>query len=971
MQARTDKIPDGIWAKKGEREGRFYWLPLKQHLEDTKNVTEFLWDRWLCEGQKSLIARSINVLEKECDNAIIAKKTALFLAAIHDLGKCSPAFCTKKGFGNSPDLEYAILEKLQQSGFLEMDNFNNTDANRSPHTVAGQYLLHNFNVCDDIASIVGAHHGKPVDHIWEYENDSYLGQGAYLKNYYQDDDCSSEIFKKWDNAHRVIFDWALKVSGFESEDDLPSLGLSAQIQLLGILTMADWIASNEKYFPLIGIDMNDVENGFLRANGYFKWEKSNIWKPGEINNPIQIYENRFNFKPRNMQKIMAEIVMKTENPGFFILEAPMGLGKTEAALVAAEELAAKTRRSGIFFGLPTQATSNGIFQRIADWIDNLEKENKNCNANTSSMDYFLEGDGDYEIKQKSIRLCHGKAYLNEKFLSFASSINVDDIENQGENASAIIVNQWFSGKKTAALDDFVIGTVDQLLMMALKQNHLALRHLGFSKKVVIIDEVHAYDAYMSQYLKMALQWLGFYQVPVILLSATLPAATRKALVETYQIGKSKSFNNNQNTDNYRDVIKDLELVNNNYPAITYSDGAEIKQEVNFINEKDKIIEIKKIDDNNLMQLLKDLRGKGGVIGIIVNTVKRAQTLGDKLLKYFGEQNVEIFHSAFLATDRVKKEENLIRAIGKNGDRPNFKIIIGTQVLEQSLDIDFDVMITDIAPMDLLLQRIGRLQRHEIERLDCYKNPKLYVLGISEDFKFDLGSSVVYGDYLLASTQYYLPEIIKIPSDISNLVQKVYGNNDEELLNEGKISEELKERYKSFKGEHDSKIKSLEIKANAYRLQRPLKDSKKASLIGWLEKRIPNDSEETASATVRDIEDSIEVIAVKKIGSGYGFLCAAEDISKEVSDKNIARELAKNTFTLPKILSKSYNIDDTIHKLEEYNIKNLKEWQNSFWLKGAMGIIFDENLEFEIGSIKLKYDAILGILYDVKGSDSFE
>ena len=75
-----------------------------------------------------------------------------------------------------------------------------------------------------------------------------------------------------------------------------------------------------------------------------------------------------------------------------------------------------------------------------------------------------------------------------------------------------------------------------------------------------------------------------------------------------------------------------------------------------------------------------------------------------------------------------------------------------------MDIDFDVMITDIAPMDLLLQRIGRLQRHEIERLDCYKNPKLYVLGISEDFKFDLGSSVVYGDYLLTKTQYYLPPV---------------------------------------------------------------------------------------------------------------------------------------------------------------------------------------------------------------------
>src|SRR5699024_786567 len=191
--------------------------------------------------------------------------------------------------------------------------------------------------------------------------------------------------------------------------------------------------------------------------------------------PQELYEKRFGFKePHNIQKTFTDIIEQSAGSEIFILEAPMGIGKTEAALIGVEQLAKKTGRNGLFFGLPTQATSNGIYPRIYSWLNKISKE----------FDENLP-----------IRLAHGKAALNDDFSSLARNINIDE-----KRKDSIFVNEWFSGRKTTALDDFVVGTVDQFLLLALKQKHLALRHLGFSKKVIIIDEVHSYDSYMSQYL---------------------------------------------------------------------------------------------------------------------------------------------------------------------------------------------------------------------------------------------------------------------------------------------------------------------------------------------------------------------------------------------------------------------------------------------------------------------------------------
>lgn len=1023
MSENYDKELMCIWAKKRETKGQFFWLPLKQHLEDTANVIEHLWGRWLSEGQRNFISAGITSSsqisfdgeeQQQKNNAKTAKNLAIFLAAVHDIGKATPAFCTKKGFSNSPDLDVILLEKLEGIGFTDIKYFDDKNADKSPHNIAGQYLLHEYGIEDDISSIIGAHHGKPVNDSYGISvNGSYLKQGAYLNNYYQDGeskfDSESEVHKKWDQLQRQVLKWALERSKFNSVNDLPDVSQSAQVLLWGLLTMADWIASNEAYFPLIYIEQCGVDNNFARINGYFKWSKSDVWEPKEIKDVSERYKARFGseskpeFKPRDVQKSMAETVMNTEEPGIFILEATTGIGKTEAALIAAEELAYKTGRSGLFFGLPTQATSNGIFPRIVDWMRKLEKLEMAQNESTVKCDDLYECE--MEDHNKSIRLCHGKAYLNEVFRSLASSINLDESENgisedkseKRISESEIIVNQWFSGRKTAVLDDFVVGTVDQLLMMSLKQKHLALRHLGLSKKVVIIDEVHAYDAYMSQYLKRTLQWLGAYKVPVILLSATLTAQSRLELLNAYQSGRIKNITDDLELKRFKENRSNLQFISNRYPIITYTDGYEVKQKSDFPKDADKEIRVRRISDEDLKDLLLDFSKRGGVIGVIVNTVKRAQLIGSQLLEMFGDETVDIIHSAFIATDRARKEEKLLKTIGKDGDRPKFKIIIGTQVLEQSLDIDFDVLITDLAPMDLLLQRIGRLQRHEIHRDVYYRDPTVYIMGLSESLEFDKGSSIVYGDYLLTKTQYYLlgTDIIKIPGDVSELVNKVYANEEEKM----DIPEDLKGKYSEFKKKHEGKIKSLRKKVMAFQLSSPKEilsssqipsptripsssktsnptpnmsssSAAKGSLVGWLKNDIPGDSDEKASAKVRDTEDTIEVIAVKKIGSGYGFFETDEDISKRVDEDSIAKELAKHTFTLPKLLSKKYNIDDTIKELEEYNSNNLREWQTSIWLKGSLGIIFDENDEFELAGVKLQYNEKLGVLYDMKGSDVF-
>lgn len=923
-----------FWAKKDEKNGRFFWLPLYQHLEDTKNIIGLLWEHWLCEGQRKLIEKSI-VENPKCTG----KKLVMFLGAVHDIGKATPVFQSKKGYINSEDLDNELCEKLERSGFNKIVDFHSTAAAKTPHNIAGQYLLLNYGVSEDIAVIIGGHHGKPVDELIDIKEE----MSAHRVNYFQSEDETSVIYKRWEKEQGKILKWALNSCGFEGVNDLAKIKQPAQVILLGLLIMADWIASNERYFPLLGIDESfvlDKDSRYKKA--FLEWKKSDNWEPAEIFDFKEIYNDRFGYKPRDVQSVLADTIANTKDIGIIILEAPMGIGKTEASLVAAEQLAAKTDRSGMFFGLPTQATSNGIFPRILNWLSKIK---------------------DDENEVVSVRLSHGKAYLNEQFSGLARNINID-----GEKSSNLFVNEWFSGRKTASLDDFVVGTIDQFLMTALKQRHLPLRHLGFSKKVVILDEVHAYDAYMSRYLMKAIEWMGAYGVPVMLLSATLPENRRIEIIENYMMGmgiKLSKEDRKKRDDSMRSV---------SYPLITYNDGSDVKQIRGLKTElstKKQVI-INRLNIENLEAKIAEIIVDGGVIGIIVNTVKKAQIIGQQLSEKFGEETVEVMHSSFISNERIKKEERLLNSIGKSAQRPDKKIIVGTQVIEQSLDIDFDVMISDLAPMDLLVQRVGRLHRHKIHnRPKKHLIPTLYVMGLSDSLEFEGGSLAVYGGYLLTRTQFYLPEVMNMPEDIPNLVQKVYGfsfndkTNKLSKLDDIKFeSSNLHEKYMSFFEDYGNEISRKQSAASKYRILAPvLKQSltSEENLIGWLQNpELDLDNDFKAYAQVRDIDDSIEVIALKQIGDGYGMFDSETDISGDICDDTVAKRVAQNTLVIPRILTKQYNIDETIQYLENYNTKNLGAWRDSVWLKGALGIIFDKNNEFIVRDFKLRYDEKLGL-----------
>lgn len=909
-----------LWAKKEEKNSRFYWLPLSVHLTDTMNVSRWLWNNWLSDGQRNFCINSINP-----SNEDEALNLAVFMGAIHDIGKATPAFQLQKGFNNSLDLDEMLLEKLERAGFNGISSLTLASPRSTHHSIAGEYILtHEFHVKEDIGSVIGGHHGKPADDQLLIDD-----QFAYSANYYQSEDGDAEISKKWKKAHHTLFQWALEMSGFDSIENLPEISQPAQVIYSGLLIMADWISSNSEYFPLIDIGVDDISDGNKRCrDGILSWGKNLPIQVQDYPALNEMFIHRFGFEPRDFQTEVYRTISQIKKPGVIILEAPMGLGKTEAALVATEIVAAKTGSSGLFFGLPTQATSNGMYGRVHAWLEGITNE--------------------YDIKQ-SLRLCHGKAALNEeannlKRLKSPSDINIDD-----ETNGSVYVNEWFTGRKKAPLDDFVVGTVDGFLLTALKQKHLALRHLGFSKKVVIIDEVHAYDMYMQQYLEQAIQWMGVYGVPVILVSATLPQDKRETLLKAYLKGMGIKGREIQ-------YPKELNSINCSYPLISYSEGGKVKAQTNFIPVEDKVVLVKSLDEKKLLKTLSELLTGGGVVGIVVNTVRKAQRLGKECEKHFGKDIVEVLHSAFIDTDRVNKESNLLKMIGKNAKRPKKRVIIGTQVIEQSLDIDFDVLISDLCPVDLLLQRIGRLQRHDIKRPIMHQTPVVYVMGTNEQLEFDKGSEKVYGKYYLARTQYYLPKKICIPSDIPTLINKVYSDEEPEFAGE------LQSIYQASHDQMEVQKKNKADKAKAYRIEKPQKRimPNRYNLIGWLKNPDYSESEEMAYAQVRDIRETIEVIAVKRVGGGYGTFEKGEDLSEQIQEPQIAKELAKQTIRLPNYITIRRGISETIKILEDYNRKHLYDWQKQPWLRGTLGIIFDENGRFELNDIRLKYDNKYGL-----------
>jgi len=902
-----------LLAGKTDPENSNLWLPLWMHLRDTAEIMELLVRKWLPDSVK----RASGLEEEEL------VQLARFLGWGHDLGKAILTF--------QSTIMQCLPEAKQRLERLTPLSCRELNRRETPHARASEAILRKLGCPGGIASVAGAHHGKPQDGT---EVDKQFT--CWEVNYYPEEQKGI-----WEGFWDELLQVALQDSGYSGVDALPVLNQPEEILLTGLLIMADWIASNTDYFPLIPVEETGSEEVYPeRADrAWREWDKQETASPWAAQTTIaepEEFAKRFGFAPNAVQQAAMEAANTMDAPGILILEAQMGVGKTEAALAAAEILAARFGAGGIFFGLPTQATANGIFPRLVQWAENQPND-----------------------LPKSIRLAHGMAELNEEYIRLQQQpVRVqDDWDDPEAEEQRVQVNQWFRGSKQALLANFVIGTVDQLLMAALCQKHVMLRHLGLAGKVVIVDECHAYDAYMNRYLDRALEWLGWYRVPVILLSATLPARRRAELIEAYQQKRRPGLDAPWKTSC-------------GYPLLTWTDGAQVQQKTIPLDTAARNVQTVRLTTEELPDFLSQKMQAGGCAGVIVNTVHKAQEVAQRLRQALPEKEVQVFHAQFLMPDRAAREEQLMRRIGKHStsaERDGL-IVVGTQVLEQSLDVDFDVMITELCPMDLLLQRIGRLQRHpNRSRPQPLQTAVCAVLDTGTE-EFDKGSEAVYGQWLLWRTRACLPENICLPDDISPLVQKVYGWEQADALLETDQSKGMCKAYEFAQAQRKER-------AQAYLVPQPKvhkRFKQLNTLDGWMQ-NVGAHSDAAARAAVRDGDPSVEVLVMQRRADGsIHFLPWQENGRAVASDQppqpEDALQIARQKLRLPAVFGKVWKVDEVIRELEADNRSGLAAWQLSPLLHGELVLLLDENLTAHLAGMELCYDRENGLTYQKEETD---
>lgn len=904
------------WAKPGDELGH---LPLVQHLGDTVCVAAVLWDEWLAESVKSSLREKADIEESDL------RTLFLFLAGAHDVAKATLKFARQIEHDERGRL---IVDDIAATGLPMKMTKAEAESRHFQHGLVGELLVTDWlrtrgsprAVAGALGAVIGAHHGVATN------GDARKQAERILRRYPG----------AWKNLHAEILNGMAQVTGAEGVvPRLPyEMNADVTMRLAGLLIMSDWIASNERAFPMVasGPQAERVRDGFEAVKLTRPWAVSFNADEGVD----EFYRRAFgwpgHFSARPVQKAAFEAVSDLNGSCLLIVEAPTGEGKTEAALAAGQRIAAETRAQGLLMAAPTMGTANGLFHRVAQWAA----------YNTP------------EHTVTSMNLVHSRKMLSEDFRKLRmGGIGTDTDGGQG----TVVASQWMQGTKKAMLSDFVVATVDQVLMMALQMKHSMLRHIGLAGKIIIVDEVHAYDLYMQSYLQVALRWLARYGVSVILLSATLPTQTKMALVEAY---------GGETQDEFPAALSV------GYPLITVVDRQGVREIEVESRPTDIEASIEIVSDSlgDLRGIVEKLTEDGGCLLLICNTVRRAQDAYEEIVRAFPGE-VELHHSAFLASDRAFKEDQLREALGpearRGEERPYRRIICATQVAEQSLDIDADALITDIAPMDLLIQRIGRMHRHQRpaeDRPAALREPQVYVRGLLRMDPvpvFDGGSAAVYEPAILMSTLANLPASFRRPDDISTLVQNTYSPDFVPPTAWAEAYSEAKARLKMNQG-------TAEGRARAFQIPEPMYADKLEGLFKRyhriMSEKTPT-GEEAGAAQVRDTDPTIEVIPVIATEYGYrpmpvpgGESRDIELVDGDVPDWDTAFQLASSVIRLPARLTRfASDFDAVIDQLEEQTPEG---WMGHFLVKGQVALRFNAAGEAELNGRLLRYSSDLGL-----------
>lgn len=743
-----------LWGKTGDDAGVLAYHPLAFHILDVAACA----DAWL-GANPHWLERLSTLLTVDRDDL---RDLVVALIALHDIGKCARGFQGKR-----LDVWPEILGPCPEQPLSVR------------HDAAGVWLMMKVSGLSEIAArmlpklcpshrdlvfqAICGHHGEPI----AVGLDS---SPSDIRNPKRD------IGQKSQDAAVALAEAILGVF-----DCLPSCPIENpaaahfSFALSGLTVLADWLGSNQTWFefraPSEVSDLTAYWNGFARPQAVIALRESGLLpaRPAQGRGIADLFPAIR--EPTELQRFAGEVAFG-DGPQLFVIEDMTGAGKTEAAALLAYRLMAAGKARGFYVALPTMATANAMFDRLA----------------TSYRAMFDSP------PPPSIVLVHGRRGLVEGFANLPGELARNDETDSPDDdpssttASAFCADWIARSAKQAFLAQVGAGTIDQALLAVLPARHQSLRLFGLSEKVLIIDEAHAYDAYMGKEIETLLRFHAALGGSAIVLSATLPTQKRADLVKAFCLGASGD-------------ARPWTASAMAYPLVTsVSNESAVEMPVALREALERKVDVVRVDSlEEIHGIALQAARAGAAVAVIRNTVDEAIASRDALAAEF--DNVVLFHARFAMCDRARIEEDVLARFGKHGSRERNTILVATQVVEQSLDLDFDVMLTDLAPVDLLIQRAGRLRRHARDARPGVDHPILHVL--SPEPPEDAGpkwlsgvlpgTCAVYGDAALlwrsAKVLFCAGKIVSKTSDgltpvengeVRALVEAVYGGNRLEI-----------------------------------------------------------------------------------------------------------------------------------------------------------------------------------------------
>ncbi len=656
------------------------------------------------------------------------------LVSLHDIGKFSRSFQAK-----AP--EYWPAESL---GLFRAGTSGGT-----PHDEVGLYVLDaipgdlftkalGWNPSDPkhLWRAVTGHHGRPPQ-----ETSYGLPKNVLC------DSCRT-VATGFVTAMRGLFnppDW-------KRPPELELVRLSWR--LAGLTTLADWVGSREAWFPYMSaaavVDPGAYFFGHAlpRASAALAAAGLTVSAPAPFRGLRGLFPSVT--LPTPIQS-WAETVRLPDGPSLTVVEDLTGSGKTEAALTLAHRLLADGRADGVYLALPTMATANAMFARLAD-----------CYRSLFAPD-----------THPSLALAHGHAKLDPRF---AASIAGDGREAlratqpADEPAESHCASWLADDRRRTLLAQAGVGTLDQALLAVLPVRHATLRLYGIAGKILIADEVHAFDPYMREELATLLRFHAALGGSAILLSATLPLKLRQKLVDAFRDGLEQ---------------KRVALTGTAYPLATIAGASGIIESpcAPRVGLPRRVSVTRLPDAATAVDRLVAAAAAGAAAVWVRNTVDDA--IEAMALLRARDLSPLLFHARFAMQDRLAIERKVLCLFGRDsrGAMRN-RVLVATQVVEQSLDIDFDVMVTDLAPADLLIQRAGRLWRHDRGLLRCMPGPELLVVSpipvdqpAADWIKATLpGTAAVYRDHALlwrSARAVFQRGALVTPDDMRPIIEEVF------------------------------------------------------------------------------------------------------------------------------------------------------------------------------------------------------